>query len=96
MVHQLLTRKDPAKILAERLTKSPDQFVADTLSSDPLSIIQIDEMGPLWITNAGCSTKIYILVAVEVVTHQIYLLSLKEQMTVSFIQTLEVLQQPPR
>ena len=50
-------------------------------------------MGPLKIMNTGGSTKIYILIAVEVCTCQVYLLSLKEQMTIAFIQTLEILQQ---
>ena len=93
LVHQLLTRKDPARVLANRFTKSPDQFVPNTLSDDPLSSIQIDETGPLRITNASGTTKIYVLIVIEVVTHQVYLIAMKEQTTVSFIQSLEVLQQ---
>ena len=93
LVHQLLTRKEPARILADRLTMGPDSFIATTLSSDPLQILQIDETGPYHIVNEAGSTKVYILVGAEVVTHQVYLLSLKEQMTLSFIQSLEILQQ---
>ena len=92
MISQLLVKKDPARILANRLFKSPDHFVFNTLSDDPLKCIQIDETGPLRISNASGTTKIYVLVAVEVVTRQVHLISMKDQMTASFIQSLEILQ----
>ena len=93
LVHKLLTRKEPARILADRLTKGPDRFISSTLSDDLLQILQVDKMGLHYIVNELGSTKVFIIVACEVVTRQVYLISMREQSTVAFIQSLEILQQ---
>ena len=58
LIHQLLAKKDPAQILANHLIKSPDHFVVNTLSNDPLQVIQLDKTGPIKISNAAGITKI--------------------------------------
>ena len=45
LIQGLLAKKDPACILANCLTRSPDHFVANTLSNDPLCVIQLYETG---------------------------------------------------
>ena len=58
-----------------------------------MSLVQIDEMGPIFIGNVTDGTvKIWVMICVEVVTRQIHLCMLKDQSTPSFIQTLEILQ----
>ena len=58
-----------------------------------MSVVQIDEMGPIHIGNEIYGTvKIWLIICVEVVTRQIHLCTLKDQSTSSFIQTLEILQ----
>ena len=58
LIHQLLAKKYPARILANCHIKSPNHFVLNTLSNDPLQVIQLDKTGPIKISNAAGITKI--------------------------------------
>ena len=93
LVSLVLTGKSPARDLANKLTRGPDEFVPSALSHDPLSVIQCDEAGPFYLGKQGCGfVKVWVLVAVEIVTRLIYFIPLKRQDTVSFIMALEILQ----
>ena len=87
------TAKDPARILADRLTRGADDFVTQAISEDPLSTLQADEAGPILIGNTTIGyVKVWILVAVECVTRKIHLIPLKTTSTEQFLVSLEILQ----
>ena len=66
--------------------------MSHTLSENPLECMQIDEIGPLFLGNRNGYTKIWVVVAIEVVARKIHLVPIKSQDTISFIQVLEILQ----
>ena len=57
-----------------------------------MAVVQLDEVGPVYLGNSQGSAKVWILVAVEVVTRLVHLISMKNQSTISFIASLEILQ----
>ena len=63
-----------------------------SLSDQPLSVIQIDETGPIYLGKDGYFVKVWILLAVEIVTRLVYLVPLKSQRTVDLITALDILQ----
>ena len=77
------TAKDPAHMLANRLTRVTNDFIAQTLSDDPLSTVSTDEVRPFHI-------KIWVAVAVKCVTCKIYLIPMKTTSTEQFLMTLEI------
>ena len=85
-------KTNPAKMLADLFLKVPEDFIAATLSKDPLAILQLDELGPLFIGNKNSYVKVWILIAVEIVTRHVHLLPMQYQDTVSFIASLKILQ----
>ena len=59
------TAKDPARMLADRLTREADDFVTQAISDDPLSTLQADEGGPFHIGNPTIGyVKVWVLMAV--------------------------------
>ena len=69
-----------------------DEFVPLSLSDQPLSVIQIDETGPIYLGKDGYFVKVWILLAVEIVTRLVYLVPLKSQGTLDLITALDILQ----
>ena len=63
-----------------------------SLSDQPLSVIQIDETGPLYLGKDGFYVKVWVLIAVEIVTRLVYLIPLKSQGTTDLIKALDILQ----
>ena len=55
-------------------------------------VMQVDEMGPLFIGNQNGYAKVWVLIAIKVVTQQVHLIPMKHQNTVSFVTSLEILQ----
>ena len=92
LVHLVLNNNNPAKKLANSLLKGPDEFVPLSLSDQPLSVIQIDETGPLFLGKDGFYVKVWILIAVEIVTRLVYIILLKSQGTTDLIKALDILQ----
>ena len=89
----ILNKVNPAKVLADRFLRGPDDFVVATLSDNPLAVVQINEMGPLFIGTAITGiTKLWLLICVEIVTREIHILPMQFQDTVSFIECIEILQ----
>ena len=62
------------------------------LSNEPLAVIQIDETGPVFLGRDGHYVKVWILIAVEVVTRLVYLIPLKSQGTTDLVMTLDISQ----
>ena len=54
----ILTKTDPAQALASRFLRGPDDFLSQTLSTNPLLCMQIDELGPWYPGNQHGFTKI--------------------------------------
>jgi len=77
LVHLILNNKNPARKLANSLVKGPDEFVPLSLFDQPLSLIQIDETGPIYLGKDRYFVKVWILLAVEMVTRLVYLVPLK-------------------
>ena len=71
--------------------KGPDEFVPLSLSDQPLSVIQIDETGPIYLRKDGYFVKVWILLALEIVTRLVYLIPLKSQGTIDHIKALDIL-----
>merc|ERR1712105_245486 len=92
LVHLILNNTNLARKLANYLQKGPDEFVPLSLSDQPLSVIQIDETGPIYLGKDGYFVKVWILLAVEIVTRLEYLVPLKSQGTVDLIKALDILQ----
>ena len=92
LVHLVLNNNNPARKLANSLVKGPDEFVPLSLSDQPLSVIQIDETGPIYLGKDGYFIKVWVLLAVEIVTRLVYLVPLKSQGTVDLIKALDILQ----
>ena len=85
------TAKDPARMLANRLTCSTNDFM--TLSDDPLSTVPPYEVRPFHIKNPHVGyIRIWVAEAVECVTCKIYLIPMKTTSTEQFLMTLEILQ----
>lgn len=70
----------------------PDEFVPGTFHDNPLEAVQIDEMGPLYIRNETGKFKFWLIICIEIVTRQVYLVPMRTQSTVHFIMALEILQ----
>ena len=92
LVHLVLNNNNTSRKLANSLVKGPDEFVPLSLSDQPLSVIQIDETGPIYLGKVGYFVKVWILLAVEIVTRLVYLVLLKSQGTIDLIKALEILQ----
>ena len=58
-----------------------------------MSVVQMDELGPLHIGEASKVTvKVWLMICIEVVTREVHLCVMRDQSTPSFIRTLEILQ----
>ena len=92
LVWAIIKRTDPAKILADHFLCGLEKLISSTLSKDPLGVMQSDELRPVYLGNQNSYTKVWVMVAIEVVNREVHLLPMKYQSTTSFIQTLEILQ----
>ena len=88
----VLSRINPIERLANRFYRGPNDYLASTLSQNPLAISQLDEIGPWFIENNQGSVKVWVLILIEIITRKIYLLPMQHPDTVSFIRALEILQ----
>ena len=64
----ILTKRNPAETLVDRFLRGPSDLVKVVLDVNPLSIVQIDESGHMFLGNRNGYTKIWLLVSVELVT----------------------------
>ena len=58
---------------------------------DPLAVCQLDETGPFFLGKDGHFVKVWMLIAVEVVTRVVYLIPLKSQSTTELVMALDIL-----
>ena len=91
IIKSILNKNNPAKLLADKFLRGPDDFISHTLSKSPLDCLQLDEIGPLFLGNRNGFTKIWVLIGVEIVTHLIHLVPMQAQNTISFISSLDIL-----
>ena len=47
IIKTVLTKTNPAKMLADQFLRGPEDLIPATLSKDPLTVLQVDELGPL-------------------------------------------------
>ena len=94
MLKMVMNLRMPAVRLLNHLRKGPDSFIPLSLSENPMSVVQMDELGPLHIGEAGKVTvKVWLMICIEVVMREVHLCVMRHQSTPSFIRTLEILRQ---
>ena len=84
-------KKHPARMLADCFTKAPDDYVALATSKNPMSLVQVDETGPIVISTEAGDKEVYLLCCVELVTRKAYIIPQQAMDTTSFLQSLEIL-----
>ena len=67
IIKTVLTKTNPAKMLADRFLRGPEDFIPATLNKDPLAILQVNELGPLYLGNRNGYIKVWVLIAVKIV-----------------------------
>merc|ERR1712177_39932 len=71
----------------------PDDLLGTAASTDPMSIVTCDEIGPLYIQDGnGAFKTTYILACVELLSYKVHLIPLPKLDTIHFVRALEILQ----
>merc|ERR1711973_90225 len=71
----------------------PDDLLGTAASTDPMSIVTCDEIGPFYIQDGnGAFKTTYILACVELLSYKVHLIPLPKLDTIHFVRALEILQ----
>ena len=58
IIQTILTKSNPAQMLADKFLRGPNDFLSQTLSENPLQCMQVDEIGLLFLGNQNGFTNI--------------------------------------
>ena len=72
--------------------QGPDDFMNNIQDRDVFQCIILDEAGPFFLQSGPIIEKVYIMVAVELVTNRSHLIPIKDTLAKSLIRALETLQ----
>merc|ERR1712081_152433 len=71
----------------------PYDLLGTAASTDPMSIVTCDEIGPFYIQDGnGAFKTTYILACVELLSYEVHLIPLPKLDTIHFVRALEILQ----
>ena len=87
-----MTGKSDAQWIANQYLRGPEDFLPTVLSTNPLSCLQLDKTGPMYLGTQTEYTKVWVLIAVKIITRRIHLIPLQHQSTLSFVHALEILE----
>merc|ERR1712215_160028 len=69
----------------------PDDLLGTAASTDPMSIVTCDEIGPFYIQDGnGAFKTTYILACVELLSYKVHLIPLPKLDTIHFVRALEI------
>ena len=90
---KMIMKGDSTLKKALKTLYGPDDLLGAAASTDPMSIVSCDEIGPFYIQDRnGAFTTTYILACVELLSYKVHLIPLPKLDTIHFVRALEILQ----